>query len=95
MPKTSKLNPPKISREITRRLLRREKTAAYLDISARHLDLLRERGAIPLPKQLSEAVFARDIADLDRYIDSLPYAGRAIEAPSVDAKAETSRADAI
>jgi predicted DNA-binding transcriptional regulator AlpA len=75
MPKITNPNPPKIAREIMPRLLRRERAAAYLGISGGHFDLLRDRGDIPPPKQVSENVVAWDMADLDRHIDELPYAG--------------------
>lgn len=77
MPKRANPNPHRISHEVLPRFLRRERAASYLGISGGHFDMLRSRGDIPPPKQVSEHVFAWDIVDLNRFADALPYVGGA------------------
>ncbi|PPD09713.1 MAG: hypothetical protein CTY36_02950 [Methylocystis sp.] len=67
---------------ITPRLLRRERAAAYLDISPAHFDALVRSGALPPPKRLGSAVKAWDARDLDAHVDDLPYDGAAPRAAS-------------
>lgn len=63
-------------------MLRRERAAAYLDISPGHFDALVRSGALPPPKRLGAAVKAWDALDLDARVDNLPYDGAAPAAPS-------------
>jgi len=61
---------------ITPRLLRRERAAAYVDMSAVHFDKLVRAGVIPAPKKLqSLKVWDRD--ELDNFADHLPHDGAA------------------
>lgn len=62
---------------ITPRLLRRERAAAYLDISPPYFDKLVKDGCLPPPKKLGENVKGWDTQDLDARVDVLPYAGGA------------------
>ena len=55
------------------RLFRRERAAAYLDMSPATFDKLVKDGLIPPPKQLSSNIKAWDRPDLDSYADHLPY----------------------
>ncbi|RTL86444.1 MAG: AlpA family phage regulatory protein [Hyphomicrobiales bacterium] len=65
------------------RLLRRERAAAYLDISPSHFDKLVREGRLPQPKKLDERTKGWDTHDLDVHIDHLPYAGGSVaNAPS-------------
>jgi predicted DNA-binding transcriptional regulator AlpA len=59
---------------LPRRLLRRERAALYLDISPPSFDKLRRAGILPPPRML-EGFRVWDSADLDRYIEQLPYEG--------------------
>ena len=58
---------------ITPRLLRRERAAVYLDVSATKFDQLVKDGLVPPPKVL-ERMKVWDRADLDAAADQLPYA---------------------
>lgn len=60
------------------RLLRRERAAAYLDISAGSFDKLVRDGVLPAPKVL-HSFKVWDRADLDALAESLPYDGRVAE----------------
>jgi len=61
---------------ITPRLLRRERAAAYLDMSATSFEKLVREGVLPAPKKLhSFKVWDRD--ELDARVDGLPYDGAA------------------
>lgn len=56
----------------TPRLFRRERAAAYLDISPGSFDKLVREGVLPSPKVLhSFKVWDKD--DLDAMVDALPY----------------------
>lgn len=58
---------------LTSRLLRREKAAAYVDVSPTTFDKLVRAGTIPAPKCLDGFKWW-DRADLDAFADDLPYA---------------------
>jgi hypothetical protein len=59
---------------LPRRMLRRERAAAYLGISPASFDKLRKAGVVPPPKLL-EGFRVWDACDLDDYVESLPYEG--------------------
>jgi prophage regulatory protein len=61
---------------LTPRLLRRERAAAYLDMSPGSFDKLVKEGRLPQPKSL-EPFKAWDRFDLDALCDQLPYEGAA------------------
>jgi len=64
---------------IAPRLLRRERAAAYLDMSPGSFDKLVKDGVLPAPKKLySFKVWDR--SDLDVLADTLPYDGPAEKA---------------
>lgn len=70
-------------RAIMPRLMRRERAAAYLDISPAHFDKLVQRRILPAPKRLDDRIKGWDARDLDAAIDHLPYDGAAgTSAPS-------------
>lgn len=56
------------------RLLRRERAAAYLDISISCFDRLVSDRLLPSPKML-QTIKVWDRSDLDAIADSLPYIG--------------------
>lgn len=56
------------------RLLRRERAAAYLDVSPSTFDKLVRDGLLPAPKTFQNFK-TWDRADLDAFADHLPYAG--------------------
>ena len=56
------------------RLLRRERAATYLDISAATFDKLVKDGLLPNPKRL-HSMKVWDRQDLDQAADHLPYEG--------------------
>ena len=59
------------------RTLRRERAAAYLDMSPNKFDELVKRGILPRPKRL-DTLKVWDVADLDSAVDNLPVvAGQA------------------
>lgn len=59
-------------RSVTPRLLRRERAAAYLDMSPGSFDKLVKDGVIPAPKRLhSFKIWDRD--ELDAFADHLPH----------------------
>jgi prophage regulatory protein len=61
------------------RLLRRERAAAYLDVSITQFDKMVQSGALPRPKRLSDGIKAWDVRDLDAHVDALQYDGAAPE----------------
>lgn len=65
---------PKIAASVSPRLLRRERAAAYLDISIGSFDKLVREGALPAPKVL-HSFKVWDRSDLDAMADALPYEG--------------------
>lgn len=69
------------------RLLRRERAAAYLDMSPGSFDKLVREGRVPQPKAL-EPFKAWDRLDLDALCDQLPYEGAA---PSDDEHSDLDR----
>jgi prophage regulatory protein len=56
------------------RLLRRERAAAYLDISIGCFDKLVDNRFLPSPKMLN-SIKVWDRSDLDAIADNLPYIG--------------------
>jgi hypothetical protein len=74
MPKTSPI-PPRISYETPPVLLRRERAAAYLDISPVHFDKMVREGKLPPPKRLDNNIRAWLVPDLYRKAVGLPYDG--------------------
>jgi prophage regulatory protein len=58
------------------RLLRRERAAAYLDVSTGSFDKLVKDGVLPAPKRL-HSFKVWDRSDLDALADTLPYDGAA------------------
>ncbi|MCC3245085.1 hypothetical protein LG047_07100 [Methylocystis sp. WRRC1] len=60
---------------IAPRLLRRERAAAYLDISPTHFDKLVQAGRLPPAKRLDDRIKGWDARDLDAAVDELPYDG--------------------
>jgi predicted DNA-binding transcriptional regulator AlpA len=56
------------------RLLRRERAAAYLDISIGCFDKLVDKRLLPSPKMLN-SIKVWDRSDLDAIVDNLPYIG--------------------
>lgn len=65
---------PKTVASDLRRLLRRERAAAYLDISPGSFDKLVRDGVAPPAKRL-HSFKVWDRADLDALVDTLPYEG--------------------
>ncbi|GLI93939.1 helix-turn-helix transcriptional regulator [Methylocystis echinoides] len=59
---------------IAPRLLRRERAAAYLDVSPTSFDKLVKEGKLPKPKRL-DGFRWWDRVDLDASAESLPYEG--------------------
>jgi hypothetical protein len=57
---------------VSPRLLRRERAAAYLDISAGSFDKLVRDGVVP-PAKVLHSFKVWDRADLDALADALPY----------------------
>lgn len=70
---------PRHTRTIEPRLLRRERAAAYLDMSPVSFDKLVKGGVLPAPKRL-HSFKVWDRSDLDALADTLPYDG-AMNAP--------------
>jgi predicted DNA-binding transcriptional regulator AlpA len=62
------------TRSIEPRLLRRERAAAYLDISPVSFDKLVKSGVLPAPKRL-HSFKVWDRCDLDALADTLPHDG--------------------
>lgn len=60
------------------RLLRRERAAAYLDVSPNTFDRMVKDGVVPPPK-LQGGFKWWDRADLDSFADHLPYAAAPAE----------------
>ncbi len=60
----------------TPRLLRRERAAAYLDVSPNSFDRMVKDGTLPAPK-LQGGFKWWDRADLDAFADHMPYAAPA------------------
>jgi hypothetical protein len=60
----------------TPRLLRRERAAAYLDVSPNKFDQMVKTGGAPQPK-FKDGLKWWDRADLDSFADHLPYADSA------------------
>lgn len=65
------------------RLLRRERAAAYIDVSTSHFDKLVKSGSLPPSKVLGTMKWW-DRADLDSFADNLPYDQIAIPDTSWD-----------
>lgn len=65
---------PRQHRSIEPRLLRRERAAAYLDMSPGSFDKLVKDGVLPAPKRL-HSFRVWDRSDLDALADTLPYDG--------------------
>jgi len=64
----------KEAKNIIPRLLRRERAAAYFDISIGSFDKLVKEGLLPAPKIL-HSIKVWDRSDLDVLADTLPYLG--------------------
>lgn len=63
------------NRIVMPRLLRRERAAAYLDVSPGTFDRLVREGKLPPPKRLDDQIKGWDTRDLDVRVDHLPYDG--------------------
>lgn len=68
---------------VAQRLFRREKAAAYLDISPGSFDKLVRDGVLPPPKML-HSFKVWDRADLDSTVDDLNYDGSAARVAEID-----------
>lgn len=66
------MSAPRPMANLTPRLLRRERAAAYLDVSPNTFDRMVKDGVAPAPKRL-QGMKAWDRADLDAFADHLPY----------------------
>jgi predicted DNA-binding transcriptional regulator AlpA len=66
-------------KHIAPRLFRRDRAAAYLDVSGPMFDKLVKAGILPRPKKLTPNIRAWDRRDLDCYIDELPRDGALAE----------------
>jgi predicted DNA-binding transcriptional regulator AlpA len=64
------------------RLISREASAAYVNVSPTTFDEMVRDGRMPRPKLLSERRRAWDVRELDAAIDQLPSAGD--QAPATD-----------
>jgi len=62
-----------------RRLLRKERAAAYCDISEPIFDGLVKAGIFPQPRQVTPGIFAWDVFSLHAAIDALPTRGGAAQ----------------
>ena len=66
------------------RMMRRERAAAYLDISTGQLDKFVAEGILPKPTRIKN-VLAWDRADLDAAIDDIKALGAQADVNTVDA----------
>lgn len=67
---------------ISPRVLRRMEAAAYLGVSPGSFDTMVKDGTVPQPKVMTPNIVGWDVADLDAFVDSLPYRDGSLESKS-------------
>lgn len=73
MPKTNTKKTTS-TREIRPTLLRRERAAHYLDMSAPTFDKMVREGRLPKARRIGPTMKAWSVADLDDAVAAMPYA---------------------